>query len=187
MRHPERGRECALPSRQRDRGHRRSWWGGGDCLAATVGQRDRHDRSPSEQWFVGRQSRQSSPLGAARRSPRLGPTLIHRAAGMITQVTAGTGVAVSGVGGSGYVDNGFATVGRQPSFQLPQSSCSSGGSRLERVGQLVVRTSRPTAAPTSPSATSPAAAQASSSTGSTPPGRCSATTIRPTPTAPAST
>jgi hypothetical protein len=52
--------------------------------------------------------------------------LIHLSGGTITQVTAGTGVAVSGVGGTGYVNNGFATVGLDPKFQLPQSGCSNG-------------------------------------------------------------
>ena len=52
--------------------------------------------------------------------------LVHLSGGTITQVTAGTGVAVSGMGGTGYVNNGFATVGLDPKFQLPQSSCSNG-------------------------------------------------------------
>ena len=52
--------------------------------------------------------------------------MVHLSGGTITQVTAGTGVAVSGVGGTGYVNNGFATVGLDPKFQLPQSSCANG-------------------------------------------------------------
>lgn len=51
---------------------------------------------------------------------------IHLSGGTITQVTAGTGVNVSGVGGTGYVNNGFATVTIDPKYQLPQTSCSQG-------------------------------------------------------------
>jgi hypothetical protein len=52
--------------------------------------------------------------------------LIHLSGGTITKVSAGTGVNVSGVGGTGYVNNGYATVGIDPKYQLPQTSCSSG-------------------------------------------------------------
>jgi hypothetical protein len=46
-------------------------------------------------------------------------TLIHLSGGTITQVTAGTGLTGGG-------NNGYVSVGIQPGYQLPQSSCSSG-------------------------------------------------------------
>lgn len=51
--------------------------------------------------------------------------MIHLSGGTITRVTAGTGVTVSGpgTGGTGYVDNGFATIGLNSAYTLPQS-CS---------------------------------------------------------------
>jgi hypothetical protein len=45
--------------------------------------------------------------------------LVHLSGGTITQVTAGTGLTGGG-------NNGFVTLGITPSFQLPQSNCSSG-------------------------------------------------------------
>ena len=55
--------------------------------------------------------------------------LVHLSGGTITRVTAGTGVSLAGsggTGGTGYVNNGYATVGLDPNYQLPQSNCSSG-------------------------------------------------------------
>jgi len=48
--------------------------------------------------------------------------------GTITQVTAGTGLTTAGSGGSGgtgFINNGFATLGLQTGYQLPQD-CTSG-------------------------------------------------------------
>jgi len=45
--------------------------------------------------------------------------LVHLSGGTITQVTAGTGL-------NGGGSNGFVAVGIKPSFQLPQTGCSSG-------------------------------------------------------------
>jgi hypothetical protein len=53
---------------------------------------------------------------------------IQLSGGTITRVTAGTGLTTSGsggTGGSGYIDNGFASLGLLPSFALPQN-CTSG-------------------------------------------------------------
>ena len=50
--------------------------------------------------------------------------LVHLSGGTITRVTAGTGLTTTGsggTGGSGYVDNGFATLGLLPGFSLPQN------------------------------------------------------------------
>jgi hypothetical protein len=55
--------------------------------------------------------------------------LIHLSGGTITRVTAGSGVTVAGsggTGGAGYVDNGFATLGLDTHYQLPQHGCAAG-------------------------------------------------------------
>lgn len=55
--------------------------------------------------------------------------LIHLSGGTITRVTAGTGVTLAGSGGTGgpgYINNGYASVGIDPKYQLPQSGCASG-------------------------------------------------------------
>jgi len=51
--------------------------------------------------------------------------LVHISGGTITRVTAGTGLMKNGLGGPGYVDSGFATLGLKPGFALPQT-CSVG-------------------------------------------------------------
>ena len=54
--------------------------------------------------------------------------LVHLSGGTITRVTAGSGLTTTGsggTGGSGYVDNGFASLGLLPGFALPQA-CSAG-------------------------------------------------------------
>jgi hypothetical protein len=53
---------------------------------------------------------------------------IQLSGGTITQVTAGTGLSTAGsggTGGSGFVNNGFVTLGLLPGFTLPQN-CTSG-------------------------------------------------------------
>lgn len=55
--------------------------------------------------------------------------LIHLSGGTITRVTAGTGVTLAGsggTGGTGYINNGFTTVGLDSHYQLPQSGCAAG-------------------------------------------------------------
>lgn len=52
--------------------------------------------------------------------------LVHISGGTITKVSAGAGVTVAGVGGTGYVNNGFAAVSVAPKYQLPQSGCANG-------------------------------------------------------------
>ena len=58
--------------------------------------------------------------------------LIHLSGGTITQVTGGAGLTTAGSGGTDIngspnsINNGFATLGLEPGYQLPQSGCASG-------------------------------------------------------------
>jgi len=55
--------------------------------------------------------------------------LVHLSGGTITRITAGNGVTLAGsggTGGTGFVDNGFTTVGLDSHYQLPQSGCAAG-------------------------------------------------------------
>jgi hypothetical protein len=55
--------------------------------------------------------------------------LVHLSGGTITRITAGNGVTLAGsggTGGTGFVNNGFATVGLDSHYQLPQSGCAAG-------------------------------------------------------------
>jgi hypothetical protein len=55
--------------------------------------------------------------------------LIHLSGGTITRVTAGSGVTLAGsggTGGTGYINNGFATIGLDSKYQLPQNNCAAG-------------------------------------------------------------
>ena len=113
--------------------------------------------------------------------------LIHLSGGTITQVTAGTGVDVSGVGGTGYVNNGFATVGIEPKYQLPQTSCSSGQFVASNGSGGWSCKSQQTYSGTDFAVSDKSCSAGQFVNGIAPPDSYSAPTIRPTATAPAST
>jgi hypothetical protein len=54
---------------------------------------------------------------------------VHLSGGTITRITGGNGVTLAGSGGSGgtgFVNNGYATIGLDSHYQLPQNDCAAG-------------------------------------------------------------